>query len=347
MAGNKGGSSTTSVEVPEYIEAAAQRNLNRADRVSQMGYVPYYGPDVAAFTPMQQAAFQNTADTAGAFGMASPSSQQDIMGGMPAPTEFAGGVRGYSSAPMFEQSQAELARRRPAQKEYIDSFFIDPVGGGGGLGKGGGQVDYTKMETLKDQRDASRAHEAMMASLQNRPSSPDMAIQPDPEIFGNMSPEAQKAALTLGTDPKNPNYNDAFNTVYEEQSRDARSNPTGMSTGFGITTDILDDQGVDAFLPPTSRPSRGFLGGFTSIGDMFDGGGAGKSGDTFEGGGAVSKVANVVATPKPAPKPKPKPKKKKKETAMEKHKRLLAPKTSPRPPARPKKKITSKGGGGK
>lgn len=166
MAGNKGGSSTTSVEVPEYIEAAAQRNLNRADRVSQMGYVPYYGPDVAAFTPMQQAAFQNTADTAGAFGMASPSSQQDIMGGMPAPTEFAGGVRGYSSAPMFEQSQAELARRRPAQKEYIDSFFIDPFSG-----QYSSQLaDYTQYTTMaenaRNQAEANRANELAIARAQ-------------------------------------------------------------------------------------------------------------------------------------------------------------------------------------
>ena len=58
MAGGKGGSQTSSVEIPEYIEKAAQRNLNKAERISQLGYVPYYGPDVAAFTPMQQAAMQ-------------------------------------------------------------------------------------------------------------------------------------------------------------------------------------------------------------------------------------------------------------------------------------------------
>jgi hypothetical protein len=82
MSGGKGGSTSSSVEIPEYIEKAAQRNLNKAERISQLGYVPYYGPDVAAFTPMQQASFQNTADVASAFGMGAPMSQQDIMGGM-------------------------------------------------------------------------------------------------------------------------------------------------------------------------------------------------------------------------------------------------------------------------
>ena len=143
---SKGGSTTSAVTIPEYIEAAAQRNLNKAERISQIGYTPYYGPDVAAFTPMQQAGFQNTADLAGAYGMAAPSSQQDIMGGMPAPTTYAGGVQGYSSAPMFEQSLQTLGERRPGQKAYIDSFFIDPYSGGGSAGNFA-PIDYTGYQT--------------------------------------------------------------------------------------------------------------------------------------------------------------------------------------------------------
>jgi hypothetical protein len=132
MSGGKGGSTTSSVEIPEYIEKAAQRNLNKAERISQLGYVPYYGPDVAAFTPMQQASFQNTADVAGAFGMGTPTAQQDVMGGMGVPTQYANGLTGYSSAPIYQQSLNELARQRPAQKSYMDSFFIDPYSGGYG-----------------------------------------------------------------------------------------------------------------------------------------------------------------------------------------------------------------------
>ena len=55
MSGGKGGSTTSSVEIPEYIEEAARRNLAKAEDISQIGYVPYYGPDVAAFTPFQEA----------------------------------------------------------------------------------------------------------------------------------------------------------------------------------------------------------------------------------------------------------------------------------------------------
>ena len=146
MSGGKGGSSTSSVEIPEYIEAAAQRNLSKAEGISQLGYVPYYGPDVAALTPMQQAAMQNVAGAASAFGMATPTGQ-DVYG-MPAPTTFAGGIQGYSSAPMFEQAQAELARQRPAQKSYIDSFFIDPYTGEYAYQP----FDYTTINTMAEDR---------------------------------------------------------------------------------------------------------------------------------------------------------------------------------------------------
>jgi hypothetical protein len=136
---SKGGSQTTSVEVPEYIEEAAKRNLTKAEDISRIGYVPYYGPDVAAFSPLQEAAMQNVGGQAGAFGLATPAG--GVMSGMPAAQEFAGGVRGYSSAPLYQQSIDELARQRPAQKSFIDSFFIDPITGQYGS-RAGTQIDY-------------------------------------------------------------------------------------------------------------------------------------------------------------------------------------------------------------
>lgn len=160
MSGGKGGSTTSQVQIPEYIEAAAQRNLNKAERISQLGYVPYYGPDVAALTPMQQASMQNVAGAAGAFGMAAPTGQ-DIYG-MPAPTTYAGGIQGYSSAPMFEQAQAELAARRPAQKSYIDSFFIDPFTGEYGSNVQA-PVDYTGYSTGAQQQREQQAFDLAMS----------------------------------------------------------------------------------------------------------------------------------------------------------------------------------------
>lgn len=124
--GGKGGSQTTQVTIPAWVREAAQNNLDRADQISQIGYVPYYGPDVAAFQPAQNAAFQNTADAANAFGM------QGAMPNMPEPTTFAPGVQGYSSAPILEAAMNELQVRRPGQYDAITGMFIDPVTGQGG-----------------------------------------------------------------------------------------------------------------------------------------------------------------------------------------------------------------------
>ncbi len=123
----KGGSST-SVEIPDYIENAARNNLARADFVSKLGYVPQsFGPTVAAFTPMQQSAFGNTAQAANAFGLGTPTGA-DVFGGMGEPTTYADGIRAYSAAPLFNQTMDEFAAARPGQFNAINSMFIDPFG---------------------------------------------------------------------------------------------------------------------------------------------------------------------------------------------------------------------------
>jgi hypothetical protein len=122
--GGKGGSSTTQVKVPAWLESAARQDLARADQLAQIGYTPYYGPDVAAFSPMQQAAFEGTNQAAAAFGM--PTAQG---AGMPAPQTFAGGVQGYSSAPLYQQSLDALRAEAPGQYAALTAPFINPVTG--------------------------------------------------------------------------------------------------------------------------------------------------------------------------------------------------------------------------
>ena len=131
--GGKGGRQTSATTIPAWVQEPAQANLARADEISQIGYVPYYGPDVAAFQPTQTAAFQNTADAASAFGM------NGAMPNMPTPTEFAPGVQGYSSAPILDAAMEELRIRRPGQYAAINAQFIDPYATpqAQGAGKGG------------------------------------------------------------------------------------------------------------------------------------------------------------------------------------------------------------------
>ena len=120
----KGGSQTTSVQIPAWLENAAKANLSRAEGTAAIGPTPYYGPDVAALTPMQEAAMANTNRGAAAFGM-TPSAGT----GMPPPTTFAGGVQGYSSGSIYDQALEELKRRAPGQYAALRAPFMDPITG--------------------------------------------------------------------------------------------------------------------------------------------------------------------------------------------------------------------------
>jgi len=303
MAGGKGGSTTSEVKLPEYIEAAAQRNLNRADRVSQLGYVPEYGPTVAAFTPTQQAAFQNTASTADAFGMSSPTSQRDIMGGMNAPTTYANGVQGYSSAPMYEQMVSELARKRPGQKSYIDSFFIDPSSGNY---TSQDPMDYTRYNTMaEDARSEASAGRSESAAQRAN----DLAVaRASAPVTYNTSTTSMSTPLSYAPG----GVNDPFLTSGPSQYVAGKTGIPGM-TRNDDNTYSRPSGAVTKSPRPVSRPSNLNTSGgrYTSLGDMFDGGGPGTSGETF--GGALGGASNAIgAKPKPKPKAKAKSKSKSK-----------------------------------
>jgi len=133
MSGGKGGGQSTKTEIPEWAESATKRNLARAEEVQKIGYMPYYGPDIAGFTPTQQAAMQNNLAAASAFGMAAPT---DAMAGMPQAQDFGGGISGYSSGNLFDQAVAEFEAREPAYaKEYNELFagntYTNPFPGPG------------------------------------------------------------------------------------------------------------------------------------------------------------------------------------------------------------------------
>ena len=124
---SKGGTTSSNTQIPAYLEDAVRENINRARDVSQIGYVPYYGPDVAAFSPMQQQSMQSTGNAASAFGLAPQGF--DGTAGIPQAQTFAGGVQGYSSAPLYEQSLDNLFANAPAQYRAMNDMFIDPITG--------------------------------------------------------------------------------------------------------------------------------------------------------------------------------------------------------------------------
>ena len=119
MSGGKGGTQTTETTIPKYIERYAQQNLERAAQVARLGYQPYYGPDVAAMTPLQEAAMDNNASAANAFGLAAPTRSNM----MDAPTEYANGVRGYSSQPIYQNAVDDYTNANPEQAAQYNALF--------------------------------------------------------------------------------------------------------------------------------------------------------------------------------------------------------------------------------
>ena len=147
MSGGKGGSTTQTTQqtIPGYLKEPIKRNIAKAEDLAQIGFTPYMGPEVAAMTPMQQAAMQNTSQAAQAYGLQAAPGQEI----MPEPQTFAGGIQGYSSFPMYEQALAELEARMPGQYAALTAPFIDPVTGAEPLSPygNGGQAEQTSEQT--------------------------------------------------------------------------------------------------------------------------------------------------------------------------------------------------------
>ena len=141
--GGKGGKKETETTIPDWVRGPAERNLRRAEQVQQLKYMPYTGPQVAAFNETQNAAMNNNISAAKAFGLLDPNSTLTATSGMPAPTEYAGGFKGYGSIDIYDQALKELTARDPANMAAYNNLFGNAVpallarGGGGGGGGGG------------------------------------------------------------------------------------------------------------------------------------------------------------------------------------------------------------------
>jgi hypothetical protein len=142
MSGGKGGSNTSSVQIPSWLEGPAKENLAKAKMASEVGYMPYYGPDVAAQNANQLLGNQATYDAAAAFGLVPQGG--DANAGVPTAQQFAGGITGYSSGDLYDQAVAELAERRPGQYAMNQSMFVDPQTGVTPVTFGGGTPEINQ-----------------------------------------------------------------------------------------------------------------------------------------------------------------------------------------------------------
>jgi len=145
--GGKSGKETTTEEttIPDWLKQPAIRNLQRAEDVQRIEYMPYRGAEIAAFNDVQNLAMNNNLNTARAFGLLDPSSTLTAESQMPTPTEFAGGFKGYSSMPLYDQALAETRKAQPDAVAQYEALFGAPAmaqlnasrNSGGGRGRGG------------------------------------------------------------------------------------------------------------------------------------------------------------------------------------------------------------------
>lgn len=120
------GSRSSETTIPEWLQRPTEEMLGRSIDMGKTGYMPYAGPQVAAFDPAQVAAMQNNSQAANAFGM------QNAMPRIPNATDYGNGTWGYSSMPLYERQQQWTADNRPGQQSFYDSFFVDPKTGSAG-----------------------------------------------------------------------------------------------------------------------------------------------------------------------------------------------------------------------
>ena len=162
---SKSGSETTETTLPSWLQDPVQRNLQRAEDLQRLPFMPYQGPEVAAFNPNQVSAFENNIDAAKAFGFKTP---VDAMGGMPEASKYADGSFGYDSNSLYDQALLDSQAYDPAAFNKYQSFFDTSVGdtnplptgnpsAGGGNGGGGGgnnpiDPNMLAIQKLRDDR---------------------------------------------------------------------------------------------------------------------------------------------------------------------------------------------------
>ena len=151
-----GGKNTTTQSIDPALKEAAMANLASAQKIGQLGFVPYTEATVAGMQPGQISAMQSTNLGAEAFGLP----QTAI------PT-------GGDLSP-YQIYQTALSNMAPGQRAFIESMFINPMTGaaptmqfgmqpaGGGAGGGGRSAGVSSQEDV-DRRRGNTASDRISA----------------------------------------------------------------------------------------------------------------------------------------------------------------------------------------
>jgi len=110
--------------IPAYIEDAQKAALSLAQNRNALGYIPKYGPEIAAFTGQQMAAMNGANQMAGSLGL------QTAPMNIPTAKNYGNGITGYSSQDLYQSNMEELKAANPELYAAIAAL----------VGKGSGQT---------------------------------------------------------------------------------------------------------------------------------------------------------------------------------------------------------------
>ena len=235
---SKSGSETTETTLPSWLQDPVQRNLQRAEDLQRLPFMPYRGPEVAAFNPNQVSAFQNNVDAARAFGFNTP---VDAMSGMPEASKYADGSFGYDSNSLYDQALKDSQAYDPAAFDKYQSFFDTSVGGstlptgnpsagGGGGGGGNNAVDpnMVNIERMRDERAREAQRQVEAKATQNYLDNSQMSFSDPRKSPGH---------------PSNQNYN--YTPNYQASIPGTTMDDTAdIQAGMTYSNPLLDQKGA-------------------------------------------------------------------------------------------------------
>tara|TARA_R110000782_G_scaffold268358_1_gene364625 strand:- start:324 stop:1022 length:699 start_codon:yes stop_codon:yes gene_type:complete len=177
MSGGKGGTQSSAVEIPKWLEDAAMQNVARAQSVQNMPYTPVMGPTLAGFTAGQKAGMSSQAALAQRMGIL-PQSYDPSSGFMQGAQDAGNGLSSYGSFPGAKQRVATAFQEFPNLKPQLESLYnMDPY------------------------QDPVRAMEMESASLGTLEAAIRAAKSGDMERFSLMQGDLAEGDLTDGQDP--------------------------------------------------------------------------------------------------------------------------------------------------
>tara|TARA_S200002703_G_scaffold60664_1_gene52515 strand:+ start:2015 stop:2779 length:765 start_codon:yes stop_codon:yes gene_type:complete len=124
MSGGKGGSQSSQVQIPGYMEDALRQQLARAQAVQNMPYAPIMGPTMAGFTSGQKAGMESQAALAQRMGII-PQEYDVASGYMPGAIDVGNGLTAYASYPGAKERVISAFEENPALQRSYESLYAN------------------------------------------------------------------------------------------------------------------------------------------------------------------------------------------------------------------------------